>query len=103
MSRHIRWRANPNPRTQAENLFARGAALEPEHAPLHKARAAAAERRGDVPLARRVYAEACTRGACTALLHGWGQLELRQGDQTVRVAGNLTLTPEISQNVGSMW
>jgi tetratricopeptide (TPR) repeat protein len=63
----------------AEKLFARGAAEEPDHAPLHNARAAAAERRGDLREARRVYAGACTRGACAALLHGWGQLELRDG------------------------
>lgn len=63
----------------AEQLFSRGAEVDPDHAPLHNARAAAAERRGQMHMARQVYSGACTRGACAALLHGWGQLELRDG------------------------
>ena len=78
---------------EAAGLFSRGAELEPEHAPLHNAHAAFAERRGDTDGARSIFRAACRPGACgqarsfvgpdlsrcSALLHGWGQFEQRAG------------------------
>ncbi len=65
---------------RARELFERGAAADPKHTPLHRARARFEAKLGNVEAAREVLRDAVERYPSAGLWHGWGKIEERQGN-----------------------